>query len=206
MDHDSFSRQCYDEMCKIDKLGTTNWVTKVKRMLFSYGYGCVWLTQSVGDETQFLSSFRLRIEDNFRQEWYTDILENKKLETYKTFKSLLEPEIYLTIDSFFLRRELSKFRISNHNLMIDEGRQKGIPRELRICKSCDLGCVEDEYHFVIISPAYVNLRKKFIPNKFLKFTSILIFRKLMASRDPETNKDLALYIKVAMKLRKTFYI
>ena len=33
MDHDSFSRQCYDEMCETDKLGTTNWVTKVKRML-----------------------------------------------------------------------------------------------------------------------------------------------------------------------------
>ena len=60
--------------------------------------------------------------------------------------------------------------------MIAEGRQKGIPRELRICKSCDLGCVEDEYHFVIICPAYKNLRKKFIPNKFLKFTSILIFK------------------------------
>ena len=204
MDHDSYSRQCYDEMCKTDKLGTTNWVTKVKRMLFSYGYGCVWLTQFVGDETQFLNSFRLRIEDSFRQKWYTDISENKKLETYKTFKSLLEPEIYL--DSFFLRRELSKFRISNHNLMIEEGRQKGIPRELRMCKSCDLGCVEDEYHFVIICPAYKNLRKKFIPNKFLKFTSILIFKNLMASRDPETNKGLALYIKVAMKLRKTFHI
>ena len=166
----------------------------------------------MGDQTQFLNSFRLRIEDNFRQEWYTDISENKKLETYKTFKSLLEPEIYLTtIDSFlllffFLRRELSKFRISNHNLMIEEGRQKGIPRELRICKSCDLGCVEDEYHFVIICPAYEKLRKKFIPNKFLKFTSILIFRKIMASRDPETNKGLSLYIKVAMKLRKTFHI
>ena len=102
MDHDSFPRQCYDEMCKTDKLGTTNWVTKVKRMLFSYGYGCVWLTQSEGDETPFVNSFRLRTEDNFRQEWYTDISENKKLETYKTFKSLLEPEIYLsTIDSFF---------------------------------------------------------------------------------------------------------
>ena len=72
--------------------------------------------------------------------------------------------------------------------MIEKGRQKGIPRELRICKSCDLGCVEDEYHFVIICPAYENLRKKFIQNKFLKFTSILIFRKLMTSGDPEKNK------------------
>ena len=107
MDHDSFSRQCYDEMCKTDKLGTTNWVTKVKRMLFSYGYGRVWLTQSVGDETQLLNSFRFRIEDNFRQEWYTDISENKKLETYKTFKSLPEPKIYLTtIDSVFSEKRV----------------------------------------------------------------------------------------------------
>ena len=64
--------------------------------------------------------------------------------------------------------------------------------------------VEDEYHFVIICPAYENLREKFMPNKLLKFTSILIFRKLMASRDLETNKGLALYIKVAMKLRQDF--
>ena len=88
-------------------------------MLFSYGYGCAWLTQSVGDETQFLNSFRLRIGDNFRLEWYAYISENMKLETYKTFES----EINLTtIDSFFMRRELSKFKISNHNLMIEEGR------------------------------------------------------------------------------------
>ena len=136
-------------------------------MLFSYGYGCVWLTQSVGAETKFFNSFRLRIEHNFRQEWYTGISENKKLETYKAFKSLLEPKIYLTrINSLLLRRELSKFRISNHNLMTEEGRQKGILRELRLCKSCDLRCEEDKYHFVIICPAYENLRKKFIPNKF----------------------------------------
>ena len=57
-------------------------------------------------------------------------------------------------------------------MMMEEGRQKGIQRELRPGKSCDLGCVEDEYQFVIICPAYENLRKKFIPNKFLKFTSM----------------------------------
>ena len=90
--------------------------------------------------------------------------------------------------------------------MMEQGRQKGIPREPRLCKSCDLGCVKDEYHFVIICPSHEKLRKKFIPNNFLKFTSILIFRKAMASRYPEINKSLALYIKVAMKLRKTSHI
>ena len=67
--------------------------------------------QSMGDETQFLNSLRLRIEDNFRQEWHTDILENKKLETYKTFKSLLETEIYLTpIDSRFSENRVIKIQ------------------------------------------------------------------------------------------------
>ena len=51
------------------------------------------------------------MEDNFRQEWYTDISENKKLETYKTFKSLLEPEIYLTtIYSFFSEKRVIKIQ------------------------------------------------------------------------------------------------
>ena len=40
-------QQCYEGMYKIYNYGTTNWVTKVKRMLFSYGY--VWLTQPLGD-------------------------------------------------------------------------------------------------------------------------------------------------------------
>ena len=72
-------------------------------MLFRCGHECVWLTQSVGDEMKFLNSFRLRIDDNFRQEWYNDISENKKLGTYKTFKPSLEPEKLLTtINSFFL--------------------------------------------------------------------------------------------------------
>ena len=79
--------------------------------------------------------------------------------------------------------------------MIEDGRQKGIPGELRLCKNCDLRCAEDEYPFVIICPGYENLREKFIPNKLLKFISILIFRKLMASRDPEIHKGLALYVK-----------
>ena len=41
MDHDSFSRQCYEETYKTDKLRTMNLMSKVKRMLFSYGYGCL---------------------------------------------------------------------------------------------------------------------------------------------------------------------
>ena len=101
MDHDSFPRQCYEEMYRTDELRTTNWVSKVKRMLFTYGYCCVWLTQFIVDKMIFLNSVRLRIEDNVGQEWYTDISRNKKLEMYKTFKSLLEPEIYLTIINRF---------------------------------------------------------------------------------------------------------
>ena len=40
IDHDSFARHCYEQMCKTDKLGTMNWVTKVKRMLYHFVIIC----------------------------------------------------------------------------------------------------------------------------------------------------------------------
>ena len=42
------------------------------------------------------------------------------------------------------RRYLTKLRISNHKLQIEYGRYQKLPREERICKSCDIGIVEDE--------------------------------------------------------------
>ena len=59
---------------------------------------------------------------SFRQEWYTDISENKKLQTYKTFKSSLEPEIFLTsITSFFSKKRVIKILKINPQLN-DRGR------------------------------------------------------------------------------------
>ena len=56
------------------------------------------------------------------------------------------------IDNYFIRRQTVKFRISDHSSMIEKGRHHGVLREDRICKQCDIGCVEDEFHFLLVCP------------------------------------------------------
>ena len=49
-----------------------------------------------------------------------------------------------------MRKQTVKFRISDHSLMIEKGKHHGMPRGDRICKQCDIGCVEDEFHFLLV--------------------------------------------------------
>ena len=46
------------------------------------------------------------------------------------------------------RKALTKFRLSNHSLMIEKGRHQGIDRNPRFCKYHE-GKVEDEIHILI---------------------------------------------------------
>ncbi len=48
----------------------------------------------------------------------------------------------------------TKFRISNHKLLIEYGRYQKIPREEGICKHCDSGSVENEFHFAFECQKY----------------------------------------------------
>jgi hypothetical protein len=48
---------------QMDEMGKTNWVTSIKRILFTYGFGEVWLWQQVGDDMLFVSMFNQRLKD-----------------------------------------------------------------------------------------------------------------------------------------------
>ena len=56
---------------------------------------------------------------------------------------------------------VTKFRLSNHRLMIEVGRHNKIPRDRRFCPFCpDL--IEDEKHFLFTCPTYTHLRRRFL--------------------------------------------
>ena len=42
---------------RFDDIGRINWVTKVREILFQYGFGYVWLWQDVGDIYIFTVQF-----------------------------------------------------------------------------------------------------------------------------------------------------
>ena len=58
-----------------------------------------------------------------------------------------------------VRSQVTKFRLSNHSLMIESGRHRKIPKELRFCQFCP-NKVETEAHFLIHCSAYVKLRDR----------------------------------------------
>ena len=62
------------------------------------------------------------------------------------------------------RRSLTKIRISNHKLTIEEGRTDGTPKEKHLCKLCDDNKIGDESHvlFFCSNISLLNLRKKLI--------------------------------------------
>ena len=94
------------------------------------------------------------------------INESSRCNTYKYFKSLLNPETYLNMDlSFQLRKALARFRCCSHKHNIELGRHHNINREDRICFYClltkDVIILEDEYHAFYMCPRFEEERNKF---------------------------------------------
>ena len=129
-----------------DKIYRKGWVTDLEQLLFSNGFGHVWISQGIGDKELFLKAMVLRMTDIARQTWSNEINTSSKVSTYKEFKTLLNPEKYLqVVNNYFIRRQLTRFRRSNHQL-------------LRRCKFCGTNCVENEIHFLLVCPLYHHLR------------------------------------------------
>ena len=48
MNDKRYPKQCYNMLVAHDKSGRINWVTKIRNILYKYGYGFVWEAQGVG--------------------------------------------------------------------------------------------------------------------------------------------------------------
>ena len=126
------------------------------------------------------------------------------LEVYVEFKSLLCPEQYLldvTIPCH--RRALSRLRCSNHSLHIESGRFNNIDVNNRICQLCDTDEIEDEYHFVLVCPLFIDIRNH-LPQQYTVNSSRDKFHSLMSSDKTTTIKSLAFYVYNAFSRRDLF--
>ena len=96
---------------------------------------------------QYQEKFREKIEK---------IDENSKLQVFKLVKNEYKCEKYLESLNSEYRKIICKMRISDHALLIERGRYTKIPRDLRLCQSCNK--IEDEFHFVLECTLNENLR------------------------------------------------
>ena len=146
-----------------------------------------------------------RLVDIFNQESLESIKgERSKLRTYSLFKKEAGFETYLTeIKNVSIRTSATKFRLSNHKLMIEVGRHQGIEdRNKRVCPFCpDL--VEDESHFLLYCPVYRYQRQVFIDpitKHSFNFSNLPVNKKvefLMCSMD----QNICLFIANSMEIR-----
>ena len=98
----------------------------------------------------------------FHNDWRSKLDNSIKGETYKKFKTNMKLEPYLGYLNRKERVSLTKLRVSDHNLMIEEGRRKRpkIPRENRTCKMCP-NSIEDESHFLMNCKLYASRNRMF---------------------------------------------
>ena len=207
MGSDRFPSQSYKMLKRIDDSGRNTWAGNIKHMLFSLGFGYVWIAQDVGDPLMFLSSFKRRLIDCNIQKWNEGLNNTSKAETYKSFKTLLEPEKYLSLNlPFVMKSMLARFRTSTHDLMIEKGRHIGLDRYLRHCPLCkrrNILIVENEFHFLIECAEYEELRQEIFGHSFFRRRNIHVFNWVMSNNDPRIIAKLSKFIYRAFDLRKT---
>ena len=163
---------CSDVLCgsyQFSVGGGLQWIDSMKTMLSEIG-----LMQSFEskDPDTHLRAFQ-RLKDIYHQTALEKIKSgDSRLRTYALFKIAPGFETYLDeISCVKERTALTKFRISNHGLMIERGRYSKIDKELRFCPFCP-GRVEDEKHFLLECHTYKYLRSDLYNEVKIIFPSI----------------------------------
>ena len=114
-------------------------------------------------------------------------------------------EYYLKHPNKEVRKYLTKFRVSDHDLFIEKGRYLKIPREDRKCKICNI--IDDEYHFFLNCKINQEIRKGFLNYFNTLFTNFEILNpieKLQKILNPSNNTDIDMvvsFIKQSFELR-----
>ena len=146
-----------------------------------------------------------KLSDDFHRTSFDTIKgEQCKLRTYSCFKTEIGFEKYLIeVKNTSDRIAVTKFRLSNHKLMIEVGRYEDTPREERFCPFCPQ-VIENESHFMLICPIYSGLRTRYLSTIT---TSIQNFQFLPHDAKLQilftnTEQGVAKYIATSMELRQ----
>ena len=132
-----------------------NWTQSVIDCLNRTGIGSESRSTSVHKTT-----FK-RMTDIFHQEAFVEIgKDTSKLRTFGKIKTKIGIEKYLTcIKSINIRTDISRMRLSNHDLMIEKGRHLKLKRDQRVCPFCP-SLVETEEHFILFCKTFSQFRRE----------------------------------------------
>ena len=174
----------------------------MQTLLSTLGFYEVWLNQGVGDNNQFLSIFKRRLEDNFIQKWNAELNDSTRALFYRTFSSFGFAHYLDVLNIPKYRSAFTRLRLSSHRLEVECGRWRKplcVPFDDRKCRQCN--SLEDEYHFLIECQNYDELRKTYIKPYFWKHPSYFKCIQLLTSENKSELKKLSVYIHKAFEAR-----
>ena len=161
-----------------------------------------------------VSLFKQRLRDCYLQEWHESVVNCRKLNIYRYCKDTIEMAPYHKILRERKHRSIimAKFRCSNHQLAIETGRHAPviIDRNDRICIYCertfDIRIVEDEYHFLIVCPAYQYVRTQYLSDILDKFNinNETIMSILLKSFNENVVKAISFFLYHAFYVRNNY--
>ena len=136
----------------------TRWMTNIKTLLCNSDLADVWnnkyeltlSTKSIIDKVQ------RHLLANHSNTWQENKSSTSKLCYYNLMKQDIKCEEY--VKSRFITRQsravIAKLRSGTYPIAVELGRYRNIPKENRICKSCQSGSIEDEQHFLLKCTAF----------------------------------------------------
>ena len=201
-----YVHRIYRELCDLNIVqpNVTTWVSQVKLLLESNGFGYVWANQAVDNERDFIRLFKERLCDVYIQEWYREVNLTSDGRLYKHVKQLFRYESYLNINNRALRVSITKIRLSSHLFLVERGRwgMNRIERRDRLCPICR--CVEDEFHCLIECPRFNNERLGLVPDYIEKNKNIDNFINFLSTEDISEQRRLGiLCLKIQKEYRET---
>ena len=152
----------------------------VKELLENLGFNYVWLYQGVGNKLLFMENLKIRLTDGFIQNWKAQLQTSTRARTYNLFANFKFQPYLDIIKSTKLRISLSRLRVSAHRLEIEKGRWHKPQKILYSDRKCQIcNTLEDEFHFLLECPLYIELRKRYITEYFWRNTNVLKFAELL---------------------------
>ena len=108
--------------------GKQNWSSNVKTLLSEHGFSDIWENQGTHNHKMFIGIFKQRVIDNVVQKWYCDLEKGYILSLLYTFikTDFCLSEYLEKVIPRHIRVNLTRLRLSSHNLKMETGRHGSI--------------------------------------------------------------------------------
>ena len=135
----------------------TNWIVTIERLTNYFK-----LTDSIQNANKLNRNANKNMQASYTSLWDNSLNSDiSRLNFYRKIKKEFGFETYLNIPDFRKRKAITKLRCSDHDLEIEKGRHKKVPREGRFCKLCGNINIETEEHFLAHCEFYGPLKSKY---------------------------------------------